>query len=147
MNLKTSQKGFTIVELLIVIVVIAILAAISIVAFTGIQQRGRDSARQADVANIVKALSACTADGVAWPITGAAAVTALNSGGTCANLANLGASTVNKLGTTPTSSANTTFGYTVCPASATAGNGTGAQITWWKEQGGAGLQTVTAGSC
>ena len=43
MNLKTT-KGFTIVELLIVIVVIAILAAISIVAYTGIQNRARNSA-------------------------------------------------------------------------------------------------------
>ena len=37
-------RGFTIVELLIVIVVIAILAAITIVAFTGIQQRARSTA-------------------------------------------------------------------------------------------------------
>lgn len=41
--LKT-RSGFTIVELLIVIVVIAILAAISIVAYNGVQQRARDSA-------------------------------------------------------------------------------------------------------
>lgn len=46
MNLKTNQKGFTIVELLIVIVVIAILAAISIVAYTGIQNRARTSTAQ-----------------------------------------------------------------------------------------------------
>lgn len=45
MNLKTS-KGFTIVELLIVIVVIAILAAISIVAFSGIQNRAKTSSGQ-----------------------------------------------------------------------------------------------------
>lgn len=39
-----QQSGFTIVELLIVIVVIAILATISIVAYTGIQDRARASA-------------------------------------------------------------------------------------------------------
>ena len=40
----TIGRGFTIVELLIVIVVIAILAAISIVAYNGIQDRARNSA-------------------------------------------------------------------------------------------------------
>lgn len=37
-------KGFTLIELLIVTVVIAILATISIVAYSGVQQRSRDSA-------------------------------------------------------------------------------------------------------
>ena len=50
--------GFTIVELLIVIVVIAILAAISIVAYTGIQGRARDAQRLQDMSTIVKALEA-----------------------------------------------------------------------------------------
>lgn len=40
-----KQRGFTIVELLIVIVVIAILASITIVSFSGIQQRARNMAR------------------------------------------------------------------------------------------------------
>lgn len=51
-----KQKGFTIVELLIVIVVIGILAAITIVAYNGVQQRARDTQRKNDVAAIVKAL-------------------------------------------------------------------------------------------
>jgi|TARA_R100000655_G_scaffold72585_1_gene111104 prepilin-type N-terminal cleavage/methylation domain-containing protein len=54
--MNKSRSGFTIVELLIVIVVIAILAAISIVAYNGIQQRARDNIRKADINAIAKAL-------------------------------------------------------------------------------------------
>ena len=53
---KKKQAGFTIVELLIVIVVIAILAAITIVAYNGVQQRARDARRATDLSNIAKAL-------------------------------------------------------------------------------------------
>lgn len=54
MELNNRQKGFTIVELLIVIVVIAILAAISIVAYTGIQSRARTSAGQQLASQVAK---------------------------------------------------------------------------------------------
>ena len=53
---STKRGGFTIVELLIVIVVIAILAAISVVAYTGIQQRARDTQRKSDLSNLSKAI-------------------------------------------------------------------------------------------
>ena len=52
-NVK-QVKGFTIVELLIVIVVIGILAAITIVAFNGIQNRANDSAVTSDLSNVAK---------------------------------------------------------------------------------------------
>lgn len=42
-SISKKSKGFTIVELLIVIVVIAILAAITIVAYNGLQQRARNT--------------------------------------------------------------------------------------------------------
>jgi prepilin-type N-terminal cleavage/methylation domain-containing protein len=48
-SLKNKSKGFTIVELLIVIVVIGILATLVIVTFTGIQQKARDSKRKTDL--------------------------------------------------------------------------------------------------
>ena len=47
-----SRSGFTIVELLIVIVVIAILAAISVVAYSGIQSRAHDAAIRSDFRNV-----------------------------------------------------------------------------------------------
>jgi len=65
--LRKTAGGFTIVELLIVIVVIAILAAISIVAYNGIQQRGRDAQRKNDVATFQKALELYHADNGGYP--------------------------------------------------------------------------------
>lgn len=57
-NLKDSkQRGFTIVELLIVIVVIAILAAISVVAYTGIQARANTSKKTQEISSIIKAVT------------------------------------------------------------------------------------------
>jgi len=44
---RNTTSGFTIVELLIVIVIIAILAAITVVAYNGIQDRARKSAEAA----------------------------------------------------------------------------------------------------
>lgn len=70
-----KQKGFTIVELLIVIVVIGILAAITIVAFTGVQARARDSQRKSDLAAIAKAVA----------IRGVENSTALHYGTACAS--------------------------------------------------------------
>ena len=46
-----GHRGFTIVELLIVVVVIAILATITIVAYNGIQNRANDSVVQSDMRN------------------------------------------------------------------------------------------------
>lgn len=56
MLFKEKRAGFTIVELLIVIVVIAILAAITVAAYNGIQNRARDSQRESDINAIAKGL-------------------------------------------------------------------------------------------
>ena len=55
---RHNSGGFTIVELLIVIVVIAILAAITIVAYNGIQNRAKNTQINAAVRGYVTALKA-----------------------------------------------------------------------------------------
>lgn len=62
-----KQKGFTIVELLIVIVVIGILAAITVVAYNGIQNRANDTAVQSDISNIAKKIRLYEADAGYFP--------------------------------------------------------------------------------
>lgn len=53
---SNKRPGFTIVELLIVVVVIAILAAITTVAYNGIQNRVRATAMQSDLNQAMKAV-------------------------------------------------------------------------------------------
>lgn len=48
-SLKIKQRGFTIIELLIVIIVIGILATLVITTFSGIQQNARNRTREADI--------------------------------------------------------------------------------------------------
>jgi prepilin-type N-terminal cleavage/methylation domain-containing protein len=89
MNLKTTNKshGFTIVELLIVIVVIGILAAITIVAYNGVQSRARATTYQTDAASLVKKIEAYGAASASnnYPLTAAgsdaATVTAQTTAG------------------------------------------------------------------
>lgn len=62
-----NQRGFTIVELLIVIVVIAILAGISTVAYNGIQQRSKNTQRIAAAKEWQKRIIAYTSSTGSYP--------------------------------------------------------------------------------
>lgn len=61
-KIRTSNTGFTIVELLIVIVVIGILAAITVVAYNGVQNRAYDTTVQSDLSSIANKVKLYEAD-------------------------------------------------------------------------------------
>lgn len=60
-------KGFTLVELMIVITVIAILATLGVMSFTRVQMQARDVKRKADVRAIETALQAYFTEFSAYP--------------------------------------------------------------------------------
>lgn len=64
-----NKGGFTIVELLIVIVVIGILAAITIVAYNGIQQRSQNTQRISAAKDWQKLITAYTSSTSSYPIS------------------------------------------------------------------------------
>ena len=57
-SLKKRNQGFTIVELLIVIVVIGILALLVITTYSGIQAKARNAKRETDMASLQTQLEA-----------------------------------------------------------------------------------------
>lgn len=67
-TVREKSNGFTIVELLIVIVVIGILAAISLVAYGGVAANARDNVRKADIATIVKAMELYYSENGQYPV-------------------------------------------------------------------------------
>ena len=67
MQWEKQKNGFTIVELLIVIVVIAILAAITVVAYNGIQERAWNSRAVANANTMQKVLMAYQSEHGRYP--------------------------------------------------------------------------------
>lgn len=68
-DIKNKSQGFTIVELLIVVVVIAILAAITIVSYNGITNRANASAAKATASTFQKKAELYQSETGRYPIS------------------------------------------------------------------------------
>ncbi len=73
---RNSEGGFTLVELLVVIVILGILAAVAVFAVGGISDKGKQSACKADVSSVETASEAYYAKNGSYAASIAALVTA-----------------------------------------------------------------------
>lgn len=141
LSLKQKQSGFTIVELLIVIVIIGILAGLVITTFVGIQSRARDSERQTDINAIQKQVEAYYAVIGAYPTVTDLNTSAWRSGNKvqldAKALANPSTPTTQTLAAaTPTATASS-YGYVATP------NGCNSST----DNSGASLTPAAPGAC
>lgn len=78
-----GQGGFTIVELLIVVVVIAILAAITVVSYNGISTQAKNAAIIEGASNVQRILTSYIATTGSYPVTNTSAFICITSEGGC----------------------------------------------------------------
>lgn len=141
---QTKQKGFTIVELLIVIVIIAILAAISIVAYNSITQRARDTQRATNAGNLAKAVVNYNAvNNGKW----LSATEISTAGGPLDTWKDPEIShSILRNVISSGDPTNDQLKLELCPSTATPGSETGAKVTYRKEADTANPGVVTVGS-
>ena len=139
-NLKDRQSGFTIVELLIVIVVIGILAGITIVAYSGITARANATKSMSNATSAQSVAESYNADNSKYP--GLTTDFAISTGTTHlpAGITIVPNAATNPLIALSTALKLSTVTWEYVGASAT--TATGGRITWWDF--GAATPGVTA---
>ena len=74
-HLHKKEKGFTLVELMVVIIILAVLTGIAIPSYLALRNRARNQATRSEMQNIGTAISIYEADIGSNPATGLAALT------------------------------------------------------------------------
>lgn len=154
MKINNKSFGFTIVELLIVIVIIGILAAITIVSYTGITARANTVASQSSANAAIAKASIYFAEKGVWPSTYALLTTSASSSDTwdLNGVSFVATANLQALASAPAN--NSTVLYEVCGVNAAAAstsyatvtNITGIKVDYWKYDGTPSSQSLTAGT-
>ncbi len=131
---KLNSKGFTIVELLIVIVIIGILATIGFVAFSGAQNKAKKSSAESTLSQVKSKLGEYNAENDTYPADKAAVKAFLTSsaGGNNTDLDS-------KLGAAD----NTNFTYTCATGGCDAGFTLTADASLWNGNSPSENKSVT----
>ena len=131
---RSTRNGFTIVELLIVVVVIGTLTAITILTYNGIQSRTRTATIQSDLNGAAKTLEIANTTNGSYPATLLAANLRFSSGTVYGYNYNTSSNTY------CLSATNSTIIYSVVAGNSTfqvGGCTTAGLVGWWKFNGNA----------
>ncbi len=155
MNLKkykNDASGFTIVELLIVIVIIGILAAITIVAYGNISSKAKSASAQTAANSVMRKTSAYVAEPTPteYPLTFAAMTADSTKSYYISNITNLSGTT--EMNAQPASPSVVQFllcgtaNAGVATSYATITKVSGVKIDYWKYDGTPGVQNTSIGT-
>lgn len=80
-HFQTNQKGFTLIEILVVMVIIAILVTLGIGGFSSSQEKGRDARRKGDLRAVAEALEVYYNDKGEYPTSDTGQIEVNGTGG------------------------------------------------------------------
>ena len=121
-RIQSDETGFSLIEVLVVMIVIGILAAIALPNFLGQRQKGEDAGAKSDARNMVSQLESCFVDNDSYTGSGAgSSCLSGNSGlsiGTGAGQVQVSGVTTNGYTVIAKSTSNNTYTITKAPAGA-----------------------------